>query len=332
MKIAVCGSGRWGAAMACYLAQIGHQVALICNRHSGYQFIKAKGYSRHLPQFRLASNIKILPSASPIDSDVELIIFAVPIPFFRSFLQKLQGTVQTKQILMSISKGIEQETLLLPADILKEFFPHNTLCHLGGPCFPEGLLLEGKPAAETLACSDEEIGRKLQAEFSSSWFRIYQSTDLRGVCFLGAIKNIFAIIAGIIEGKKLGEEALSILITRGIYEIKKICKVLQIVETSLYGLSGLGDLVLTCYSHRSSQNKNFGIELGKGKSCQQIRGELGEKICEGYFTTKTLFQIIKKHRIEAPLIAALYRVLYEEHSIEQTLHRLLARPLKSEAS
>lgn len=330
MNIVVCGSGRWGSAMACYCAKIGHQTSLICASNRSYQYIKKNGYSRYLPDFSLLPAIQIIAPETPIKSSIELVIFATPVPFFRSFLQKISG-IQKTQILMTINKGIEQDSLLSPSDILAEFFPQNILAHLGGPCFPEGLLLDTKPAAETLACTQEEVGKKLQKELSSQWFRIYQNTDLRGVCFLGAMKNTFAIIAGIIEGKDLGEEALAILITRGIYEMKKICKILQIVETSLYGLSGLGDLVLTCYSRRNSQNKNFGVELGRGKSCKQIQQEWGGKVCEGYFTTKTLFQIIQKNKIESPLIEALYGVLYLDISIAHALDTLTTRPLKFES-
>ncbi len=329
MNIVVSGSGRWGSAMACYCSQIGHQTSLVCSRKSSYQFIVKHQYSSHLKNFILPPQIQLLPPQAALPPDTELIIFATPIPFFREQLQTIKE-VKKEQILMSINKGIEQTTLLFATDILAEFFPQNTLAHLGGPCFPEGLLLAGKPAAETLACQNKKIGKMLQLELSSLWFRIYQSTDLKGTCFLGAVKNTFAIIAGVIESKKLGEEALAILITRGIYEIKKLCRVLQITEASLYGLSGLGDLALTCYAQASSQNKNFGIQIGTGKSTKQIRQEWGGKICEGYFTTKALFQLAQKHQIDTPLIEAVYLVLYKNLSIEETLQALLARPLKFE--
>ena len=328
MKIVVCNSGRWGSAMANYLAQAGHKTSLICSSQASYEFIQKNQYSSRLKNFPL-SKVHILVPNTVIEQNTKLIIFATPVPFFRKYLQQIKG-IDTHHILMCINKGIEQDTLLLTSDIVREFFPHNTIAQLGGPCFPEGLLLAGRPAAETLACKDEKIGKILQKKLSTRWFRIYLNNDLRGVCFLGAVKNVFAIIAGIIESKNLGEEALSILITRGIYEIRKLCQKLKITDSSLYGLSGLGDLVLTCYSSCSSQNKNFGMELGKKKTLEQIKKNWNGKICEGYFTTKALFEITQKHKIEAPLIAGLYGVLYKNFSIDQTITNLLARPLKSE--
>lgn len=329
MNIVVCSSGRWGSAMARYCSQIGHQTSLICSRAESYHLIQKNGYSCHLPNFSLVPQTQILPPQHPIPKETQLVIFATPLLFFRKLLQKITG-IHNQHILLSINKGIEQDSLLLTCDLLQHFFPQNTHAHLGGPCFPEGLLLEGKPAAETLACENIAIGKMLQTQLSSNWFRIYQSTDLRGVCFLGAVKNVFAIIAGIIISKKLGEESLAILITRGIYEIRKICQALKIMDTSLYGLSGLGDLVLTCYSNYNSQNKNFGMQLGKGKNTQQIQQEWGGKICEGYFTTKALFEITKKHNLESPLVNAIYGVLYQNFSIDKTLTKLLSRPLKKE--
>ena len=327
MKINVCGSGRWGSAMALYCSQIKHQVCLSCSQEESYHFIKNKGYSKHLPQFSFLESIKILPPYT-ISQSAELIIFAIPIPFFRDYLKKIQ--LSNKQVLMTINKGIEQDTMLLASDIVKDFFSKNSICHLGGPCFPEGLLTMGMPAAEILACEEEKVGKKLQVALSSQWFRLYLSKNLKEICFLGAIKNVFAIISGIIEEKKLGEEALSILVTRGIYEIRKIFLALGFQDTSIYGLSGLGDLVLTCYSQKSSQNKNFGIELGKGKNIQQIQKEQKGKICEGVFTTKALFQLVKKHNVDAPFVEALYKVLYQNHSIEKSIYNLISRPLKNE--
>ena len=327
MKINVCGSGRWGSAMAIYCTQIKHQVCLSCSKKESYHFIKDKGYSKHLPQFPFPKNIEILPPYTT-PSSADLVIFAIPIPFFRDYLEKTN--LSNKPILMTINKGIEQNTMHFASDIVKDFFPQNSICHLGGPCFPEGLLTSGMPAAEILGCKEEKIGKKLQVALSSPWFRLYLSQNLKEICFLGAIKNVFAIIAGIIEGKNLGEEALSILITRGIYEIRKIFLTLGFEDSSIYGLSGLGDLVLTCYSKKSSQNKNFGIEFGKGKSIQQIQKEQNGKICEGFFTAKALFQLVKKHNIDAPFIESLYKVLYQNFSIKESIYTLISRPLKNE--
>ena len=221
MKLLVSGSGRWGTSIALYCDKIKHQVSLLCSRNEGYQFIKKNSYSPHLPNFSIPKSIHILHPSETVASDTELIIFSNPISYFREKLESLRG-IQPQHILITINKGIEKNTLLFAPEIMQEFFPKNTLAHLGGPCFPEGLLLDGKPAAETLACKNQAIGKKLQQELNSLWFRVYLSQDLKGIAFLGAMKNVFAIVAGIIQGCDLGEEAMSFFITRGMSEAKKL--------------------------------------------------------------------------------------------------------------
>ena len=329
MKLLVSGSGRWGTSIALYCDKIKHQVSLLCSRNEGYQFIKKNSYSPHLPNFSIPKSIHILHPSETVASDTELIIFSNPISYFREKLESLRG-IQPQHILITINKGIEKNTLLFAPEIMQEFFPKNTLAHLGGPCFPEGLLLDGKPAAETLACKNQAIGKKLQQELNSLWFRVYLSQDLKGIAFLGAMKNVFAIVAGIIQGCDLGEEAMSFFITRGMSEAKKLCQALKIEENTLYGLSGLGDVVLTCYSQKNSQNKNFGIQLGLGQRIEDTIKKMGDKVAEGYPTTEALYRLTEKYSIETPIIKTAYQTFYKGLPIQKALQILLNRPLKIE--
>ena len=329
MKILVSGSGRWGTSIALYCNKIKHQVRLLCSRDESYQFIKKNSYSPHLPDFPIPKSIHILHPSETVASDTELIIFSNPISFFRKKLENING-IQPHHILITINKGIEKNTLLSAPEIMQEFFSKNTLAHLGGPCFPEGLLLDEKPAAETLACENKVIGKKLQKELNSLWFRVYLSQDLKGIAFLGAMKNVFAIVAGIIQSYNLGEEAMSFFITRGMSEAKKICQALKIKENTLYGLSGLGDIVLTCYSQKNSQNKNFGIQLGLGKKIEETIKKMGGKVVEGYPTTEALYRLTEKHSIDAPIIKTAYQTFYKGLPIQKALQILLSRPLKIE--
>ena len=328
MQISVFGSGRWGCSIALYCHTIGHKVTVHCSRESSYNFIKQNNYSSHLPDYKFPQDLQVINNSAPIPQSCQLAIFAIPTPFFRKYLENIKGL--GKQILLTVNKGIEQKNFKTPPEILKEFFPDNVIAHLGGPCFPNALLKNGNPAAETLACEDQVISKKLQKELSSKWFRIYQSQDLKGTAFLGALKNIFAIIAGIIQGYQLGEEAMSILITRGIVEIKRIHETLNLPINSIYGLSGLGDLTLTCYSQSSSQNKNFGYQIGKGENLDSIIEKMQGKIAEGYYTTKAVFDIIQNNKINAPLIETLYRILYQKMPLNEALHNLITRPLQIE--
>ncbi len=328
-NITVLGAGRWGTAMAIYLSRKGLAVTLQCYLSEEYEQLKKTDIAPNLPGFSCDGKITFELDLNKSIADAEIIIVAVPVAFMRSVLKRIE-TLASNVVIISINKGIERESLKTVPEVISEFFPKNPIAHLGGPCFPEGLLSESTPAAETLACKDDELGLALQEMFSSPSFRVYRSFDVKGVALLGALKNIYAIIAGIADGLGMYEEVTSVLVTRGLAEMKRFCQHMEISLETLYGLSGLGDLALTCYSPKSSHNKNFGKRLGKGETVADILSTMGGTVAEGYYTTKAVWEISQQSQLDLPLCNGIYQVIYENQSLKDILITLMTRPLKVE--
>jgi glycerol-3-phosphate dehydrogenase (NAD(P)+) len=328
-NITVLGAGRWGTAMAIYLSRKDLSVTLQCHLQSEYDQLKTTDRAPNLPGFSCLGKITFEMDLFKSLEKADLVIVAIPVAFMRGVLARIQN-LPSSTVIVSINKGIERESLQTVPEIVKEYFPDNSVAHLGGPCFPEGLLSETTPAAETLACENEALGAKLQELFSSPSFRVYRSLDLRGVALLGALKNIYAIIAGIADGIGLYEEVISVVVTRGLAEMKRFCLNQGISLDTLYGLSGLGDLALTCYSPKSSHNKNFGRRIGKGEKVADILASMGGTVAEGYYTTKAMWAISKRENIDLPLCKGVYQVIYENMSLKDSMMELMNRPLKVE--
>ncbi len=329
-NITVLGAGRWGTAMAIYLSRKEEfRVTLQCHLQSEYDELKANDRAPNLPGFSCEGRIHFELDLIKSLENADLVVVAIPVAFMRGVLKRIEG-LSDSTVIVSINKGIERESLQTVPEIVREYFPNNPLAHLGGPCFPEGLLSDITPAAETMACEDEKMGAQLQELFSSTSFRVYRSVELKGVALLGALKNIYAIIAGIADGIGLYEEVISVVVTRGLAEMKRFCQHQGISFETLYGLSGLGDLALTCYSPKSSHNKNFGRRIGKGEKVENILASMGGTVAEGYYTTKAVWEISKKENIDLPLCKGVYQVIYENMSLKDSMMELMNRPLKVE--
>ena len=328
-KVTVLGAGRWGTAMAIYLSRKGLDVTLQCHLPEEFEQLVKTGFAPNLPDFCCEGKLKFEMDLNQAIGSANLVVVAMPVAFLRSVLEKIRK-IPDGTYIVSINKGIERESLQTVPTIIKSFFPSHSIGHLGGPCFPEGLLSAETPAAETLACEEDTIGRTLQELFSTESFRVYRSRDLQGVATLGALKNVYAIIAGIAEGYGMAEEVISVLVTRGLAEMKRYCQKKQISWETLYGLSGLGDLALTCYSPKSSHNKNFGRRLGSGERVEQILSTMQGTIAEGYYTAKAVWNIAEKLGIDMPLCDMVYQVMYCQKSIKEGLSELMRRPLKLE--
>lgn len=328
-KVTVLGAGRWGTAMAIYLSRKDLKVTLQCHLPEEYEQLKKTDTAPNLPGFQCEGKIHFELDLNRSLTDAQLVIVAIPVAFMRGVLERIDS-LHEDTVICSINKGIERESLQPVPEIIESYFPNNPLAHLGGPCFPEGLLSVTTPAAETLACKNEQIGAMLQKLFAGPSFRVYRSLELKGVALLGALKNIYAIIAGMADGLGLYEEVISVVVTRGLAEMKRFCQHQGISLETLYGLSGLGDLALTCYSPKSSHNKNFGRRIGKGEKVEDILASMKGTVAEGYFTTKAVWQMSRKENIDLPLCRGAYQVIYENRSLADTLMELMTRPLKVE--
>lgn len=285
----------------------------------------------YLPGFPLDPSLQIAHALAPALMEAQVLVLACPMKGLRETCLRVQTALPTARQLrwvISLCKGLEPETLLRPCEIISTLLPDYTHGALSGPSFAHEVAA-GKPTAITLAShGDEESLRLLQSSLSSPSLRVYASHDLTGVELGGCLKNIYAIGAGISDGLKLGDNARAAYITRALNEMVVLGKALGGDIATFYGLSGFGDLVVTC-NGKGSRNRTFGEHIAQGRSVTDIlQGR--RDVIEGYWATASFYALTQKKGIEAPLLAALYAVLYEGLPPRQAIEALMRRELKTE--
>jgi glycerol-3-phosphate dehydrogenase (NAD(P)+) len=323
-RIAVLGGGAWGTALALTCARAGREVTLWEFEAGNAEHLATRRESRFLPGVRLEDNIKVtraLAEASRSDA----ILLVVPAQAMRSMVKSLAQTMAAGTPLIACAKGIEHGSHKFMTEIIAECAPNATPAILSGPSFAADVA-RGLPTAVTLAAADGEIAQALTQAIASANFRPYHSTDVRGVEIGGAAKNVLAIAAGIVTGRGLGASASAALTTRGFAELVRFGKAYGAKPETMTGLSGLGDLILTCSSPQS-RNFSFGVALGKG---EKPDGAAHGKLAEGAFTAPVLLEMAAEKNIEMPISAAVAALLAETLSVDEAIGSLLTRPIKSE--
>ncbi|OQW55872.1 MAG: glycerol-3-phosphate dehydrogenase [Proteobacteria bacterium SG_bin9] len=322
-QIAVIGAGAWGTALANAAARAGRDVTLIARDRDSADVIARDRESSRLPGIALDPSVTVTVSGTDIAAPV--VLLAVPTQALRSALMPLQGKLGKATVAVSCAKGIERGTHHFTTEIIAEMLPDVTPAILSGPSFAADVA-RGLPTAVTLAASDETIAANLCQALGSATFRPYHTTDVRGVEIGGAAKNVLAIAAGIVAGKKLGASALAALTTRGFAELARFGRACGARPETLAGLSGLGDLVLTCSSPQS-RNFSFGIALGQGANPRAASGGL---LAEGVFTAAALLELADQLKIEMPICRAVTAILENRIAIDDAIAGLLSRPFKAE--
>jgi len=330
-NVSVVGAGAWGTALALTLATNGHNVKMWVYGSDEADGINAAGENRlFLPGVRLPKNIWATPDLAESVKNCKLIIVAIPTQFMRKSLNGFKHMVMDDAVVVSASKGVENESLETPVDIIRESLHAKTgssVCCLSGPTFAKELAKK-LPTAATIASKDVEAAKFAQAAMSSPFFRLYVHHDVIGVEIGGAVKNVIAIAAGIADGLGFGHNTRAALITRGLMEIKRLGLAMGAEAETFSGLSGMGDLVLTCTGDLS-RNRTVGLRLGKGESLESILGSM-TAVAEGVATTLSTYRLSEKIGVDMPIVAEVYRVLYEGKNVKQAVADLLGRELKSE--
>jgi glycerol-3-phosphate dehydrogenase (NAD(P)+) len=305
-------------------ARAGRDVTLWEFDAGNAEHLATRRESRFLPGVRLEDNIKVtraLAEASRSDA----ILLVVPAQAMRSVIKSLAQTMAAGTPLIACAKGIEHGSHKFMTEIIAECAPNATPAILSGPSFAADVA-RGLPTAVTLAAADAEIAQALAQAIASASFRPYHSTDVRGVEIGGAAKNVLAIAAGVVTGRGLGASASAALTTRGFAELVRFSKAYGAKLETMTGLSGLGDLILTCSSPQS-RNFSFGVALGKG---EKPDGAAHGKLAEGAFTAPVLLEMAAEKNIEMPISAAVAALLAETLSVDEAIGSLLTRPIKSE--
>ncbi len=327
MKISIFGAGAWGTALAINLAAR-HEVTLWARDATQVATMRANHCNqRYLPNFQLPATLLLTADFPAARVSAELIIIAVPIAALRETLRQI-ASIATAVPVVWACKGFEANTTQLPHQVVAEMLPKNFLSAvLSGPSFAQEVA-QGLPTALTLASSDGEFARKIAQWLHHSRLRIYSSTDMVGVEVGGAVKNVMAIAAGIAEGLNLGHNARAALITRGLAEMTRLGLTLGGRAETLGGLSGAGDLILTCTGNLS-RNRQVGILLAQQRALPDILQEIGH-VAEGVYTVREVHQLTQRLHVDMPICSAVYRVLYEQVPAAKALDELLSRAASSE--
>ena len=327
-NLGIIGSGSWGTALSQVLSEKFNKVFIWGRDKNLIESInKEKINYKYLPDIILNENIEGTTNLEDVFNNSEIIIIAIPTQAIRESLSNLKLDLRNKYII-SASKGIEIESLKLVSDILEEVLdiPRENLFVLSGPSFAKEVA-QKLPTAITLA-GNTQIGESLQYLLTTPTFRVYLTEDIKGVEIGGAVKNVIAIATGASDGLGYGNNARASLITRGLYEMTKLTKVYGGKKETLYGLSGLGDLVLTATGNLS-RNRQFGYLLGKGLSVNQALKEV-KQVVEGAKTVKAIKKLIDKYNLELPISEMVYKVIYEELPLKTAVKLLMTRELKKE--
>jgi glycerol-3-phosphate dehydrogenase (NAD(P)+) len=324
-RIAVLGGGAWGTALANVTARAGRSVTLWeYDAANADQLIKQRE-SRYLPGVRIEDGINVTRDLAEA-ARAEAILLVVPAQAMRSVCKSLGAAVAPRTPVIACAKGIENGTQKFMTEVIVECAPNVTPAILSGPSFASDVA-RGLPTAVTLAAQDETLAAGLAQALASRSFRPYQSSDVRGVEIGGAAKNVLAIASGIVTGRGLGASAQAALTTRGFAELVRFGRAYGAKTETMMGLSGLGDLLLTCSSPQS-RNFSFGINLGKGLATKDIHGKTG--LAEGAFTAPVLVEMAREKQVDMPIAAAIAAVLVGQMSVDEAIESLLARPLRTE--
>ena len=333
-RITVLGSGAWGTAIALSLANKGdHQVTLWSHRAEAAEALHQARENRHfLPGFHFPDSLAVTASDREAIAPAEILVCVVPSQFLRATIARLAAHMHSGQILVSGTKGIEDHSFLRMTEVIQSCLSDAGLAlpvgTLSGPSFAQEVAA-GMPTAVTIAFADTNAASIIQREFSSPSLRLYTNDDVIGVELGGALKNVIAIAAGALAGLGLGSNSAAGLITRGITEITRLAVAAGGRRETLAGLSGIGDLVLTC-TGSLSRNRTVGFELGRGRKLPEILASLDGKVAEGVRTTRAALGLARKLGVEMPITEQMGLILDEGKDPKEAIRDLMLRPSRDE--
>ncbi len=331
MNVSVLGAGSWGTTLAIVLDNNGHNTTLWEYKRSyAKKMQKTRINEIYLPNVKLSESLKITNSLEEAIRNQHMIVIAVPTQFVRSVLNKFKKEELKNTIIVSVSKGIEVGTLLTVSGIIKDVLKNIDKSNIGvlsGPSHAEEVSRK-IPTAVVSASEDLKTAEMIQAAFTSSYLRVYASDDLVGVELGGAFKNVIAIGAGIIDGANFGDNTKAAIMTRAIVEITRLGIAMGAKKETFAGLSGMGDLIVTCMS-RHSRNRYVGEQIGKGKKLQSVIKSM-KMVAEGVETCKSVNELAKKYNVDVPISQSVYKMLFGKADPQMITYELMTRELKTE--
>ena len=325
-NIAIIGSGSWGVALGIHLAKLGNKVKIWSFMQEEADLINNERKCKFLPEVTLPEGIYCTTSYEEAIKESEIILHVTPSKFIRNTVKEYKKYV-TNQTIVICTKGFEKETLSSLDEVFKQEIPNLKLAVLSGPSHAEEVS-KAVPTAMVIASENEEIANKLRDIFMNENLRVYTSKDVKGVELGGALKNIIAFCAGVAAGIGLGDNTFAALITRGLCEISRLGVALGGKYETFYGLTGLGDLIVTCLSEHS-RNRTAGKLMGQGKTLEEARKQIG-MVIEGVDNIEVAYELAQKYDVDMPIVNAVYDMLYNNLSPKEGVIRLMTRDKKSE--
>ncbi|MCJ7855758.1 NAD(P)H-dependent glycerol-3-phosphate dehydrogenase [Lachnospiraceae bacterium NSJ-143] len=327
-NITVIGSGSWGTALAVMLDKYGHSVTIWSwKQEEADRIIADHEHKEYLPGIKINDSIKIVTDKREAVRGADIIITAVPSKFVRKSISEFSSYINKDQIIVNVAKGLEDGSLLRLSEVLKECLPQCKICTLVGPSHAEEV---GRniPTACVVSCDDMEVAKMVQNEFMNERFRLYTNDDMIGMELGAALKNVIALAAGMNDGLGFGDNTKAALMTRGLAEIARLGVKMGGKSETFIGLSGMGDLIVTCTSMHS-RNRRAGILLGQGKSLKETLDEV-HMVVEGVNTAKAAYDLSKKYDVEMPITKAINQVLFDGKNAEEAVVELMMRVGKGE--
>ncbi len=327
-KISVIGAGSWGTALASVLSDNGHQVTIWSVDRAEVEMLNRD----HEQKIKLPG--VVLPDTARATDDLEeavrgadLLVFAVPSPYVRETARKAAPYIADGQVIVNVAKGIEQSTLMTLVEVIGQEIPKANVCVLSGPSHAEEV---GRrlPTTVVAGCADPEIAGMVQDVFMNGVFRVYSNDDVIGIELGGALKNVIALAAGIADGYGYGDNTRAALMTRGIAELCRLGVAMGGKIETFLGLSGIGDLIVTC-SSRHSRNRRAGVLIGQGKSVSEAMEEV-QQVVEGVYSARAALALARKYHVDIPIIDQVNAVLFDGKPVGEAVSDLLLRDRKAE--
>lgn len=330
MKIGILGAGSWGTALTVLLSDNGHDVTVWSVDAKEIEMLDTKReHLTKLPGVKLPDSVRFTTDEKEVCKDAELLVMVVPSPFVRSTAKRIAPYIHETQTIVNVSKGIEEETLMTLTEVIQDEIPDCNVGVLSGPSHAEEV---GKrmPTTVVAGAKDKETALLIQDAFMSDYFRVYVSPDVIGIELGGSLKNVIALAAGVGDGLGCGDNAKAAIITRGIAEIIRLGTAMGGKLETFSGLSGIGDLIVTCES-KHSRNRKAGFLMGQGKTYKEAMDEV-QMVVEGVYSAKAAYKLSKKYGIEMPIVSVVNKLLFENLNATEGMKMLLTRNRTSESS
>lgn len=325
-NICIIGSGSWGVALGIHLAKLNYNIKIWSYKQEEADMINNQKKCKYLPNVNIPNSIFCTTDFEKAIEGTEMILIVTPSRAVRSTIKQFKKYVKNQEIIIC-SKGFEKGTLYTLNEVVEEELPNAKIGGLSGPSHAEEVSL-GIPTAIVIASKDKKLLKDVQNTFMNEVLRIYTTDDIKGAELGGALKNIIAFCAGVITGLNLGDNTFAALITRGLSEMAKLTVKMGGKAKTIYGLTGLGDLIVTCLSNHS-RNRRAGILIGQGKTIDEAKQEIGMTI-EAIDNIEIAYELSKKHNVEMPIVNSIYEILYNHLNPREALLKLMTREKKEE--